>query len=179
MAFTSNWNKQRWAKAREYKDYYERTHPDSKDISVKEFYKNENPVLRDVVRYEVTYEMNYKGKGYEFYFPQETAIVYAFDNPENEKHLKENFNTAISDVFKGGARSWVSDKLDDTDGIKIKKSGTVRGVDTQKVNFNEVDIDQFKGENFYLKNTSRLNVNKKNKGDQTPNKNTYTLDVWF
>jgi len=168
MGFSTNWNNERWSIARQKKKLYEEQ--TGEDVSVSKFFKNNNEFDDLVHKYEVTFELKHLGEGYEFFIPQESITYYGLsENIETKKKLIENVKAGVSDIFKGNARGWIYKRL-------IVK---VRGLEKQKSNYYDVDINKLKmGDGGYTSNVPKVSVNKQNKNESI-NSNKYDLNIWI
>lgn len=171
----NNFFKERWESARvQQKSYFELTGDDS--ISVKEFFKNENPMTEKIVKLEITFEMNYKGENYEFFIPQGSISVFALDSPEIMNMANENVKSSIASLFKGKAQNFIYNNTE----INITKKD-VRGVEKNKISsdtINEIDYDRIVNTGSYFEDKDKVVVGKginRNKA----NKNIYDLDLWL
>lgn len=163
---TSNWVRDRWNKAKQKQSFYNENFQDKK--SVKEFYKNANPLKDKIHKFVITFELKYYGQGYEFFIPQESFIVYSLNPIETENYFKENTKQAISKIFRGKSIDWIYNNLD----------VTTRGIEKSNINYDEVDINKLRLSNTYNSQLPQINVNKKNKNSSV-NNNKYNLDIWL
>ena len=162
----TSWISQRWSTARQQQDLYNSRF--GTDLSAKEFFKNENPLLRSLVKYKVTIEMNYLGEDYRFFLPQETYTIYSFESPESQRVIEENTKQAVSQIFKGKSIDWVYNRLD----------VTTRGMERSKIDYNEVNTIKLKSNTAYTEDMPKVEVSKK-KGQGKAQVNSYNLDLWL
>ena len=166
MVFTSEWNKNRWREAREKKNFYSQKF--GEDISTKEFYKNENPLLSKVITYEVSIDMDYHGEGYEFFAPQETYKITSLVGFESKANIEEQTKLAVSEIFKGNARDWVYKNI----------NVEARGIERKEIKYNDETYKDLLNSKYSFKDLPKITFGKgKNKGHS--NKNSYSLDLWF
>ena len=160
----NSWIQERWATAREKQKFYNNNFNENR--SVKEFFRNDNPLKDRVTKLDVTFQMQITGEGYEFFIPQETFSVYSFESPETRNSIEENTKQAISNIFRGRGQNIVYSKTD----------VVVRGVEKSQIAYNEVDYNRLKNSKSYYDNIPEVNVVKKKGSSQ--NKNQYKLDIW-
>ena len=88
MGFNKGFGGERWETAKTLRDYYNKE--TGKNLGVEEFYKNDNPMMDKVYKYEVTIELDYNNseKGYSFFIPQETFTFYSL-NPNSSDFFEE------------------------------------------------------------------------------------------
>lgn len=171
----SEWMKERWRRARTYKDWYINT-SGGEDISVKEFLKNDNPITKSIREVKLTYKMKYeKSNSYEFYIPQDTIRIYVLGEVNNIEGLNDYVKDAIAKKFKGGAYLWVRNHLD----IEMNE---LRGIEYEDLDYNKINIDKIdinKKINV-VELPKSFKVIKKNKNNKK-NVNSYdlTLDIFI
>lgn len=166
MVFTSKWNENRWSEAREKKKFY--SNKFGEDISVKEFYKNKNPITSKVTSYEVSVELDYSGETYEFFMPQNTFNVITLTGFENETQIQEATKQAVSEIFKGSARTWVYDNL----------YVETRGLEIKEIDYYSKEYKDLQNKSFSFGDVPKLVVGK-GRNKINSNKNSYDLDIWL
>lgn len=173
MVFKKGFTQDRWNKARDLRELYIKSTGDDK-VGLREFYKSKNLALEQIYKYEVTFELNYSNaeKGYEFFIPQETFVFYS-TNADSKEFFEEQVKGSIANVFKGGARSWVYDNLEQKHNTYV-----TRGIekDNTGLDYNEVDAKRLLNNNSYIKDFKSISVNKKKKAGT--NKNNYDLIIF-
>ena len=162
---------ERWKKAGEMQDFYNSTF--NTNISKREFYKNDNPLSRRLVRYDVTLDMSMKGRNseigeYEFYIPQNTYSIYSINDVQTEEHITETTKGATADLFRGKSKGQVYDKTN----VKV-----VRGVEKGGVAYNDIDVENIESNVQSSRIQHRIEVISKRGGSVSSKKN-YTLDIW-
>lgn len=162
---------ERWKKAGEMQDFYNSTF--NTNYSKREFYKNDNPLSRRLVRFDVTFDMSMKGKNsdigeYEFYIPQNTYSIYSISDVESEEHITEATKSATADLFRGKSKGQVYDKTN----VYV-----VRGVETGKVNYKDIDVKTIESDMHSNRVTKDIQVISKRGGSVSSKKN-YRLDIW-
>lgn len=163
--FTSKYVSNRWQKARTLKQEYKKE--TGKDLSVRDFYKNDNPITSNYVKLEITFSLNYQGEDYNFLIPQEVVEVISKDDPYYKLQAQEMTKTAVSDIFKGRSKDWVYNNL----------NVEVRGIESSKPLFNELDLNRVGQSGSYVLNNPIVDIAKrKHKG--ASNKNSYNLNIW-
>ena len=170
----SEWAKNRWAQARTQQDLYNEKYDG--DINKKEFFKTENPLTSKLVKYEVTYSLDYtpENNSYEFFIPQETFTIYALESPESKEDFEERTKQQIASIFKGQSTDWVYNRLQ----VNAKQSGVVRGIESDKVGYSEPNWGEFKNKDTYTRDIDKVEVGKGSNRIKA-NKNKYNLDLWF
>ena len=163
-------SKKRWRIAREQKKVYREKF--GEDLSTREFYKNENPITQKIVKYKLTYHLNYTNdeNKYNFTIPQQTLEIYTYgSNDKNE--VKEHIKDIISSEFKGKSKTWIKDNL------KIDtEQQSLRGVESEKINskdLHNIDYKNLVEQNYFTKDDINLKIKKNS------NENEYKLNIWF
>jgi hypothetical protein len=170
MVETTLSRKERWAKAYKLQDFYNSTY--NTNYGVKEFWKNDNPLSRRLVRYDVTFDMSMKGRNsdigeYEFFIPQSTYSIQTLSDVENEEHITEATKSATADLFRGKSKGQVYDKTN----VKV-----VRGVETGKVNYNDIDVNNI--ETNIQSSRVQHKIQVISKRGSSKNSKDYNLDIW-
>jgi len=87
MVFSKTFTSDRWKRARVLQQTdFEKT---GTKKSLRDYYKNDNPISQKMNKYEVTFALDYSGEGYNFSIPQESFIVYAYGEFSPKEELEE------------------------------------------------------------------------------------------
>lgn len=166
MGFQKGFTQKRWDRAREMQKFHkERT---GEQLGLREFYKNDNVFTQEVIKYEVTFEMNYKGSSYEFFIPQESYTIYGYGVGENLNDVEEMNKQAIANQFRGKSKEWIYQNV----------NVNVRGVERIQSKYNDININKLQNNNVYAENIPSFEVGK-GKSKTGANKNKYALNVWL
>ncbi|MHA1381427.1 MAG: hypothetical protein ACTSRG_23920 [Candidatus Helarchaeota archaeon] len=167
MVFSKTFTSDRWKRARVLQQTdFEKT---GTKKSLRDYYKNDNPISQKMNKYEVTFALDYSGEGYNFSIPQESFIVYAYGEFSPKEELEEMTKQGVSSIFRGRAQGWVYDH----------SNVTVRGVeDIGKVKYNEIQEDSLLNNNVFTDKLPSVGINKTRKGGST-NKQKYALNIWL
>ncbi|NCC70688.1 hypothetical protein EOM09_03835 [bacterium] len=166
MVFTSDWNKKRWKKVKTDSENYKLL--TGKKENLKSFWKKENPLNKSVIKYNITYELNYKDPQgrYVFSIAQDSIEYYARSDADITQTM-EKIKTEISTIFRGKGVSWTYDNL------KIKPRGAeIMPIESDKINYHKI-----RNSGGYFPNTNKKIRVEKQKGIKT-NINTYGVDIW-
>lgn len=163
----SQWTKNRWKVAGEQQVLYNEKF--KSNISKKEFYKTDNPLTQQVVKYKVTFEMKNKETGYKFFIPQGSYTIYALKGVENIDKIKHTTKGAILDKFIGGQQIYIDKKLD----VKVEEH-KIRGLEEEPLKYDEVDYELLKFKNSYTLDRPKLEINKISK---SKNKSIFDYDL--
>ncbi len=166
MVFQKGFTKKRWDKSRKLQKLHEEQ--TGEKIGLKSFYKNENPFTKEIYKYEVSFEMNYKGDDYEFFIPQESFTLFGYGAINNEDEIRSKVKDAIGSTFRGDSRAWVSERVE----------VNPRGFEKQRVAYDEINVNQLSRNNVYVENVPSFDVGK-GKTSGRANKNNYKLDIWL
>jgi len=163
--------KERWTRAKELQDFYNSTY--NTNYSKRDFYADDNPLTRKLVRYDITYSMNMHGNNrklggsYEFYIPQDTITVYSLSDVETENHLIETTKGQIADIFRGKSKNQVYNNTD----VNI-----VRGIEKGKVKYEDVNVNEIERDINSSSVSKKIDVYSKRNG--SINKNSYEINIW-
>lgn len=152
----SAWMTKRWATSRTQKEFYKNKFHE--DLPTSEFFKTDNKLTQNIIKYKVTFEMSNTEKDYEFFIPQGSYTIYALRGVEDKNVIEQNTKDQIVDLFKGGAREYVDNRVD----VTVKEQ-TIRGIEEEPLKYGEVDYELLKSTNSYTKDTPQVNVKKTRK----------------
>jgi len=169
MIKKSSWTKNRWRVAGEQQAFYKEKF--GGDVSKREFFKTDNVLTRQIIKYKVTFEMTNTETKYEFFIPQGSYTIYALKDIENENQIETSTRNAIIDKFEGGSRKYVSDRVKVTIDEK-----TIRGIEDEPLKYGEVDYELLKFKNSYTESTPKMDL-KKVKKQRTLFDGSYNLDL--
>lgn len=174
------WIKERWKRAGEYRDYYNKEH--NTNLSKKEFFKNDNPLINSISKIKLSYEIKkntindskQSKENYSFFAPQETYTIYAVKNPETLNSIETKVSDSIKSLFKGEQINYIEKKLE----IRTQEIN-FRGSEEEKLKYNEIDINLIRNKDYYIKNNERLKLNLKKKvSGKTKFNQDYDLHIW-
>lgn len=161
-----SWIKNRWKKAKLQQSLYNRQN--NENVGASEFFKNENILTKKLRKYIVTIKLDNSATDYEFFIPQESYVVYGFQDMENKEHIVESTKQSVASLFKGNSVGWIYDNVD----VEI------RGVEIDKINYDDVKPDRLEYSRAYTDDNPKLEVNKNKYGSKS-NKTPLTLNIWL
>lgn len=136
--------------------------------------KYENPLYEQISFYEVTFDLSYKKKDYEFKIEQETFFIAVPKSAEADIYIQENTKQQVADKFMGKGKEFVYNQLN----VDVNKYNDLRGVEKNTTkSFEDIDFNQLISSGKYVE-TSEVQV-KKNKKGVVQSDNTYNLGLWF
>lgn len=166
MVFSKTFTQKRWDRARGFQKFHEEK--TGEKLGLKEFYKSDNEVTKEIFKYEVTFEMYYRGEGYEFFIPQESFVIYGFGAITSEDELRSKVKQGVGQNFKGGAQSWLYDNTE----VKV------RGVEKMSTRYKDIDLNQLQNNNVYADKIPSFEVGKRS-NKSSANMNKYGLNIWL
>jgi len=152
----SQWTKNRWKIAGEQQSLYNEKFNSNK--SKREFYKTDNVLTQNIIKYKVTYEMKNTETDYQFFIPQNSYTIYAIKGIETKDKIEEITRTAILEKFRAGQRSYINKRL-----IITPEERTIRGVENEPLLYDEVDYELLKFKNSYTLDSPKIKLKKTSK----------------
>lgn len=166
MGFDSSFTKKRWNSARDFQKFHEMK--TGEKLPLKDFYKSDNAVTQELFKYEVTFELNYKGDDYEFFIPQESFTILGYGAVNNQEEIDARVKQGLADNFKGDSRNWVYNNS------KV----SVRGVEKVATKYRDINLNNLSNNNVYASEIPSIDVVKTNKSGGK-NINKYGLNIWL
>lgn len=164
---------ERWKIAGQQQQFYNQNY--GTNISKSAFYKDENPLTNKLVRFDVTiYDLKHSGNSkklggsYEFFMPQQTYSIYVLDDGESQAIIEERTKAQISDLFKGGSKSWVYDRLE---------VEAIRGIEKSNVEYKDIDVNSIHTQES--SKTIPINIDVESTRGNSTKKYPYKLDLWI
>lgn len=166
MTFQKGYTAKRWQKAREFQSFHELK--TGEKLGLKEFYKNDNVVTQNFFTYEVTFGLEYEGKNYQFFIPQESFTIQGYGMNNSESEIIDRVKEGVSNNFNGKSAVWVGNNT----------NVEIRGVEKVSTKYGKVDFNQLTTNNVYADNIPHFEVGK-GRTKNSANKNKYSLNIWL
>lgn len=123
--------KTRHLEAKRQKEYFEKTFGEDTKTSYSDFMKKETPITRNIVTYEVSYQLNYRGEGDSMIIAPKTFKVVAFEGQEHDIYSKtmnmvtDSKGAMTGDNFQSGTIGMIEDNLK----VDVKRVQYPRGME--------------------------------------------------
>jgi len=120
--------RERHVMARKQRTFYKKEYGGLSGTSYSDFLKNDSPITRNIVVYDVSFQLNYRGEIDDFKIPKKTFKVVAFENDSHEIYNK-TMNMVLDMKGKNskshlavGTNTMIKDNID----IKVNPRGMER-----------------------------------------------------